>query len=218
MFDILVVSDVMCPWCFVGKRKLEGALALLGQTQARVQWRPFQLDPTIPPGGVDRRQYLQAKFGSGARAGALYSNIKKAGEEVGIAFDFDAIKISPNTLDAHRLISWAAAEGRQDAAVERLFADYFLAGRDIGDHQVLAEAAEAAGMDGARVKERLAGDEDRETVAHQVADAARAGIRGVPTFIFDGRYALSGAQASETLAEVARQVIAEKAEEKTASS
>ncbi|MGD9869365.1 MAG: DsbA family oxidoreductase, partial [Hyphomicrobiales bacterium] len=138
--DIDVVSDVMCPWCYIGKRRLEHALALVPEIQADVRWRPFQLDPTIPAEGMNRQDYLDRKFGPGG-AGKIYKQIELAGEAEGIPFRFDRIARSPNTLDCHRLIRWAAHDGFQDAVVDRLFELFFLEGADIGDRAVLVETA-----------------------------------------------------------------------------
>ncbi|ALA18856.1 MULTISPECIES: DsbA family oxidoreductase [unclassified Chelatococcus] len=203
-----VVSDVVCPWCFIGKRRLAAALAQRADVAVTVNWRPFQLDPTIPSGGIDRKEYLRRKFGDDERIAALHDNVRAAAADTGIAFRFEAIERSPNTLDAHRLIRWAQPLGRQDAVVERLFSDYFLAGRDIGDHVVLTEAAASGGLDPAEVAARLATEEDKDAVREEIATAARLGISGVPFFIFDGRYGVSGAQAPETLVEVIDKTLA----------
>ena len=136
-----IVSDAVCPWCYVGKRRLEAALAGSGDANVAVQWRPFQLDPTIPSEGLDRQAYMRAKFRDDARLAEVHQRLKALGAEVGIKFDFAAIKRSPNTLDAHRLIRWAGEAGVQDAVVERLFSAYFERGEDIGDRDVLARIA-----------------------------------------------------------------------------
>lgn len=203
-----VVSDVICPWCFIGKRRLAAALAQRPDVAVTVNWRPFQLDPTIPDGGIDRKDYLRRKFGDDERIAALHDNVRAAAADTDIAFRFEAIERSPNTLDAHRLIRWAQPLGRQDEIVERLFSDYFLAGRDIGAHAVLAEAAASGGLDPTDVAARLATEEDKEAVRDEIATAARLGISGVPFFIFDGRYGVSGAQAPETLVEVIDKTLA----------
>jgi predicted DsbA family dithiol-disulfide isomerase len=195
-----VVSDVVCPWCFIGKRRLEKAIALSGVPVA-VRWHPFQLDPTIPAEGKSRRAYLEAKFGTAERIAELHRNVAAAGAAEGIDFAFDRIMVSPNTLAAHRVIHWAAEDGRQEAVVEALFCAYFLEGRNIGDHAVLTEIAEKAGMDRARVETRLASDEDRREVASEIYSAQKIGVTGVPTFIIASRYGVVGAQAPETLAQ-----------------
>lgn len=199
--SIDVVSDVVCPWCFIGKRRLDKARALRPDVPVAVNWRPFQLDATIPPGGIERRVYLERKFGSAERIAGIYARVAEAGAEEGIAFRFDRIERSPNTLDAHRLIRWAQGAGAQEAVVDRLFDFYFLDGRDIGDPVVLAAAAEQAGMDGGQVADQLSGDADRQAVVDDISAAARLGISGVPYFIFAGRFGVSGAQPAEALAE-----------------
>lgn len=198
--QIDVISDVVCPWCFVGKRRLEQAIAD-SAVPVRLTWRPFQLDPTIPPEGKSRREYLENKFGTAERIKALHDNLAAMGAAEGIDFAFDRIEVSPNTLAAHRLIRWAGEEGRQDEIVEALFTAYFLEGRDIGDRAVLAEIAATAGMDHERVAERLASDEDRAEVQGAILQAQQIGVTGVPTFILNGRYALVGAQPAAEIAQ-----------------
>ncbi len=216
-----VVSDVVCPWCFIGKQRLEKAIAL-SDAPVAVRWHPFQLDPTIPPEGKSRREYLEGKFGSAERIAELHRNIAAAGASEGIDFAFDKIEVSPNTLDAHRLIRWAEEDGqgngKQEAVVDALFRAYFLEGRDIGDHAVLAEIAEAAGMDRARVAARLTTDEDRHEVAAEIASAQRIGVTGVPTFIIASRYGVVGAQAPATLAQAFAEAAKAAAEEELAAS
>ncbi len=194
-----VVSDVVCPWCYVGKRRLEAALRAAGEVEVR--WRPFQLDATIPAQGLDRQAYMRAKFGDGPRLAEAHARLKTLGEEVGVAFDFAAIRRSPNTLDAHRLIRFAGEAGAADAVVERLFSDYFVQGRDIGDRAVLIEAARACGLDGEAVAARLASGEGSNEVRAEIETAQRDGVQGVPFFIFASKYAVSGAQSEEVLAQ-----------------
>jgi predicted DsbA family dithiol-disulfide isomerase len=196
-----VVSDVVCPWCFIGKRRLASALGLRPGMTTEVSWRPFQLDATIPAGGIPRRDYLARKFGSDERIAALYGRIADAGRSEGIDFRFDRIERQPNTLDAHRLIRWAYAAGVQDVLVERLFALFFLEGRDIGDHDVLAQAAQEAGLDGDDIRHNLSCGIDRQAVQEEIASATKLGIAGVPCFIFDARVGVSGAQPPQVLAE-----------------
>lgn len=205
-----VVSDAVCPWCWIGKRNLEAALASLPDIEAEVHWRPYQLDPTIPPGGVDRRAYVARKFGG--REDEIYARIGQAGREVGLDFRFDRIARSPNTLDAHRLIRWSWSAGRQDAIVERLFAAFFDQGLDIGDRDVLVACAEEAGMDGAIVRGLLAGDADAEAVRAEVEQAREGGVTGVPFFIVDGRMGVPGAQPPERIAHVVRRALERPAE------
>lgn len=194
-----IISDVVCPWCYVGKRKLEAALALKADVPVELRWRPYQLDPTIPPGGLPRREYMAKKFGSTERLAEIYERIESVGRETNIAFAFDKMERSPNTLDAHRLIRWAASAGVQDAVVQRLFTAFFEEGADIGDHAVLLRVAGDCGMDAALVSELLAGEADKDAVRDEITQAQRLGINGVPFFIIGGRYAVSGAQSAEVL-------------------
>lgn len=209
-----VVSDVVCPWCFVGSRRLEKALDALPEIVADVRWRPFQLDPTIPDGGLERQAYMIAKFGSRERIDAAHAHLEELGADEGIAFDFGAIAVAPNTLDAHRLVRWAAQAGpdAQSRIVQRLFSLYFEEGADIGDPLVLIEAARAEGMDASIVEALLPADADKEGVRQEIETAGQLGIRGVPCFIIDGKYAVMGAQSADVLADAIR-----KAAEATAS-
>lgn len=188
-----VVSDVVCPWCYIGKRRLEAATDR-ESGQVDVHWRPFQLDPTIPPAGLDRAAYLQAKFNDPGRVREIHERLTAAGQAVDIAFDFDRIARAPNTLDAHRLIRWAASGARQGDVVEALFQAYFVEGRDIGDPRVLIRIGVACGMDETQVHRLLTSGTDIAEVRDEIATAARLGVSGVPFFIFAGRYAMGGAQ------------------------
>lgn len=200
--QIDVVSDTVCPWCYIGKRRLARALELRPEIEFDVQWRPYRLDPDVPREGVDRRAYMQAKFGNGPQMQAMGEALKAEGAKEGIAFAFDSIERRPDTLDSHRLIRWAAAAGVQDAVVERLFAAYFLEGRDIGDPGVLEFLAADAGMDSLQVAEMLADDTDRAAVEREARLAGEMGITGVPTFIFNSRFVISGAREPELLVRV----------------
>ncbi|MGI9366422.1 MAG: DsbA family oxidoreductase [Rhizobiaceae bacterium] len=202
-----VVSDVMCPWCYIGKRRLEQALEQLDDVDVEVRWRPFQLDPTLPPEGRDRREYLETKFGGPERADEIYGRIRSSGLDEGLEFDFDAIAVSPNTIDAHRVIRWASNEGQdvQDKLVERLFKDFFMDGAHIGKHDVLVDAAEHAGMDASVVSALLATDKDRDEVVQEIAVAQKMGVTGVPCFIVDNKYAVMGAQPAEQIAGAIKQ-------------
>ena len=205
------VSDVVCPWCYLGKRRLARAVDLVPEIQVIVHWRPFRLDPTIPPEGVAREDYLTAKFGSVEAIGESHRQLTERGRAEGIIYNFDRITRSPNTVDAHRLVRWAAAEGIQDDMVERLFAAYFSEGLDIGDPGVLADLAVDVGLDGDTVAGRLTGDEDRELVVAEIENAYRIGVSGVPTFIVDRRLAVTGAHPAEVLVEAIEQVVADRA-------
>ena len=194
-----IFSDPICPWCFIGKRRLERALAARPDLEIEVHWRAFQLNPEMPAEGMDRQIYLELKFGGPAAAQRIYDTIAEAGASERIPFDFGAIRRTPNTVNAHRLIRRAGPEGKQDAVVEALFARYFLAGEDIGDSAALIEVAEAAGLASAGLEAFLAGSEESEAVRDEDSLARRTGIQGVPTFIFANRYALSGAHEPEVL-------------------
>ncbi|MBX3597178.1 MAG: DsbA family protein [Rhizobiaceae bacterium] len=211
--QIDVVSDVVCPWCFVGKRRLESALAAAPEIEATVRWRPYQLDPTIPQEGLDRRDYMISKFGSEDRIKQIHANIVSLGAAEGISFDFDAIKMAPNTLDAHRVIRWAASNGSevQNRLVNILFSAYFEQGQNIGDRTILLEAAQLAGMDVSVVETLLPSDADIEAVQTEIATASRMGITGVPCFLLENKYAVMGAQDASVLTDAIRQVAQEKA-------
>ncbi len=196
-----VVSDLVCPWCFLGMKRLQRALSLLPGINAEVRWRPFQLDPTIPPQGMDRKTYMLNKFGDPARIEATHLRLEQLGAEEGIDFKFAAIKISPNTLDAHRVIRWAMNPGFQNEVAAALFARYFERGENIGAREVLVEVAAEAGMDRSVVETLLATDAEVSDVREEIETAGRMGITGVPCFIIAGQYALMGAQPAETLAD-----------------
>jgi predicted DsbA family dithiol-disulfide isomerase len=192
-----IVSDVICPWCFIGKRRLEKALSLRSDLAVDVTWRPFQLNPDMPPEGMERKAYVTAKFGGGGHADRIYANVAEVGESIGIPFAFDRIRRTPNTRDAHRLIRWAAAQGRADPVVEGLFRAYFIDGRDIGDRATLAEMAGAAGLEASEAGRWLDGTADIGPVLAEDRGARRLGINAVPCFIFERHYAVSGAQEPE---------------------
>jgi predicted DsbA family dithiol-disulfide isomerase len=200
--QIDIVSDTVCPWCFIGKRRIGRAMAMRPDVKFDVFWRPYRLDPTIPREGVDRRAYLKAKFGDSPRTSAMGDAIRAEGEGEGIAFAFDKIAKSPNTLDSHRLVRWSASAGVQDDMVERLFRAYFIEGRDVGDPAVLSAIASEAGMDGDLVATLLAGDADLAAVEREAGLANEMGISGVPTFIFDSKFMISGAREAELLVRV----------------
>lgn len=206
--NVDIVSDVMCPWCYVGQKRLEKAMDQVPEVDIDIHWRPFQLDPTLPPEGKDRRQYLSEKFGGDQRALEIYQAIKDAGRAEGIPFNFEAIEVSPNTLDAHRLIRWAssAGDGVQNRLARRLFQLYFEEGANVGDHRVLIKAAADCGMDSAIVESLLATDSDREAVENEIATANQMGVSGVPCFLIEGKYAVMGAQDADTLANAFRQI------------
>lgn len=191
-----ILSDPICPWCYIGKASLDRALETAGNP-FDLRWRPFQLNPDMPPEGMDRRAYLEAKFGGPDGAARTYARIAQAAADAGLDLDFARIARTPNTLDAHRLIEWARAEGCQTRVVAELFRRYFRAGEDISAPDTLADAAAAAGMDPGVVRRLLAGDNDRERVREEDAAARAMGVSGVPTFILGGRYVVTGAQPPE---------------------
>jgi len=195
-----VVSDVMCPWCFIGKRRLEAALRAVPQLDVLVRWHPFQLDATLPKTGKDRQKYLSDKFGGMERADAFYSQIRAAGQEEGIDFAFEKITLSPNTLDCHRLILWSRDDDLQDEVVERLFKAYFLEGQDLTKAETLVRISEEAGMQSDLVEQLLETETDLDKVTAQIENAQNSGITGVPCFIIDGRFVLAGAEKAETIA------------------
>ena len=204
-----IFSDSICPWCFIGKRRLEQALAQRPQAAAQVRWRAFQLNPEMPAEGMDRQLYLSSKFDGQGNAELVYSRIRKTGLEEDIAFNFQAIERTPNTVRSHRLIRFGAAEGRQGEIVQALFDAYFFDGRDIGDEEVLIDVAEDAGLDAAAAREFFASDEMTAEVLSEDMAARRAGINGVPCFIFNGRNVLAGAQPPEVLVRMIDLALAE---------
>lgn len=207
MPDILpidVVSDVVCPWCYVGKKRLEAALALVPEVQTEIRWRPYQLDPTIPPQGVPRRAYMENKFGSLDKIKPVHDKLTEMGRELGIDFDFAGIEVSPNTLDAHRLIRWAFGD-KQDAMVEALFRAFFVDAQNLADPDTLADIAAYCGFPRDEVRAALDTDADIESVQGEIAAAQNLGIQGVPFFIFGQKYAVSGAESPAHLAAAIRQ-------------
>lgn len=205
--SIDVISDVICPWCFLGKRRLDKAIALLAGVKIEVNWRPFFLDPTIPAEGMSRRTYLENKFGT-ERLKTIHDPLIAAGKADGVPYAFDKITRTPNTMDAHRLIRWSHASGKQHDVSERLFMAYFNGGLDIGDRTMLAKIAGEAGIDGSDVSTKLDSDADVAAVNAEVEHAYRMGVTGVPCFIFAQKQGLMGAQPAEVLAEAINQFAA----------
>lgn len=211
-FIIDVVSDVICPWCFLGKRRLDAALARLDDIDVFVRWRPFMLDATIPPEGLNRQDDMLAKFGP-ERLKTIHDPLIAAGEELGVPYNFDAITRTPNTLDAHRLIRWAHTVERQHETAERLFMAYWSEGQDVSDRDVLARCAGEVGINAAQIRELLDTAQDVEETRAEIAHATNIGVTGVPTFILGQSYALVGAQSPEVLADAIGRVAKELAEE-----
>lgn len=207
--SIDIVSDVVCPWCFIGKRRLEKALTLTPDTEVDISWRPYQLAPELPSEGLPRRDYMIGKFGSAERVDQIHQRLKGVGAEEGIAFAFDRIEVAPNTMNAHRLILWARAGGRQGDVVESLFRAFFIDGRNLADNAVLIEIGSANGLDPALLTELFSSDSDIERTRREIASAQRIGVTGVPFFIIAGKYGIAGAEAPETIAGAIRQAASE---------
>jgi predicted DsbA family dithiol-disulfide isomerase len=197
--QIEVVFDLVCPWCYLGTHRLQRTLRARPDLAADVRWRPFLLNPDIAPGGVPRQDYLLRKFGGEDRAKRLHNTITELGRSEGLSFAFDRIRRIPPSLDAHRLVRIADAQGLADAAVQRLFDAYFGEGLDIGDHAVLGALAASIGMDGPATRRALAGTQETEAVHADNLRAHRLGINGVPCFVVQGRHAIAGAQEPEVL-------------------
>lgn len=197
MTKLDIISDPICPWCYIGKTKLDRALEKHPDHDLVIEWHPFQLNPTMPAEGMDRREYLEAKFGGKEGAIRTYGAIAQAAEDAGIDIDFEGIKRTPSTLNAHRLLHWAAVEGHQNAVVDRLFTAYFKEGQDISDVDLLVSIASDAGMDGEMVRRLLNGDQDAKEVQERDASARERGISGVPCFIIGKHYVVQGAQPTE---------------------
>ena len=204
-----VIVDVVCPWCFLGKRRLDTAIAELDDLDIEVRYRPFQLDPTIPQEGIEREEYIIGKFGSADALDEAHARLFSLGADVGITYAFDLIEKSPNTLDAHRLIRWAAAEGLGDPMLERLFSLFFEEGADLTKAETLIAAAEEVGLDEDEVAMRLEDGVDLDAVKADIAHAGRMGITGVPTIIVENKFAISGAQTSEVLVDALRRIASE---------
>ncbi|WP_457583142.1 DsbA family oxidoreductase [Ensifer canadensis] len=212
--SIDIVSDVVCPWCYLGKARLDQAIVNVGsEVQVAVQWRPYQLNPDLPSEGVDHKQHLAAKLGGQAAVDKAHETLSALGNADGIAFDFDAVKISPNTLDAHRLIRWAATNGEaaQSAVVSLLFKANFEEGRNVGDQAVLLDIATEAGLDRPVIAALLNSDADKDAVKEEIGMAREMGVTGVPCFIIDGQYAVMGAQSVDVLSNALREIAQMKA-------
>lgn len=195
-----IISDPVCPWCYIGKTLLDRALSERPGHPFTLAWHPFQLNPDMPPEGMDRRSYLEARFGGRDGAVRALAPVLERAEAAGLTLDFEAMQRMPNTLDAHRLIHWAgiegAAEGTQDRVAMALFRACFEEGRDIGSHDVLSDIADSAGMDAAVVRRLLAGDADADTIRARDSQIRGIGISAVPTFIVGGKHAVPGCQDS----------------------
>lgn len=204
-----ILSDTICPWCYIGKRRLEAALSSAGSSViADVRWHPFQLNPDMPPGGMSRKRYIAIKFGGAERGRTIYQNIANVARSSGLEIDFDRILRTPNTLNSHRLLAHAERAGLQNEVVERLFAAYFLEGRDIGSLEVLTEVGEAAGLDRSATERFLLSDADHAEVVESDAHAREAGTSGVPHFVINGKLAVAGAQEPQVFRNVFAVILA----------
>ncbi len=197
MIKLDIISDPICPWCYIGKANLDRALERHPEHSFEIEWHPFQLNPDMPPDGMDRREYLEAKFGGREAAIQTYARIAEAGEAAGLAIDFGAIKTTPNTIDAHRLVHWSGLDGRQTAVVSALFKAYFDEGRDIGDREVLLDIAAATGLDRAVTGRLIGSDADIDDIKARDRNARERGVSGVPTFVVANQHVVVGAQPPE---------------------
>lgn len=197
-----IMSDPICPWCYIGKAHLDRALQDHPNHPFAIEWHPFQLNPEMPREGMDRRAYLEGKFGGKEGAVKAYAPVVEHAEKAGLNINFEAMQRTPNTLDAHRLIHWAGIEGRQTAAVSALFKAYFVDARDIGDAEVLADIADSIEMDAAVVARLLKSDVDAQDIRDRDAHSRKMGVNSVPTFIIANAHAVPGAQPPELWAQV----------------
>ena len=204
-----IMSDPICPWCYIGKTHLDKALAEVPDHPFVIEWHPFQLNPDMPDEGMDRREYLERKFGGKDGAVRAYAPVVEHAENAGLNIDFEGMKRTPNTLDAHRLIHWAGIEGKQDAVVDALFNAYFVEARDIGDHEVLADVADSVGMDAAVVLKLLQSDADREDIRNRDSHSREMGVNSVPTYIVANQHAVPGAQPPELWAKVIAEIMSQ---------
>ena len=202
MIRLDIFSDPVCPWCLIGKANLDRALEARGDHPFEVEWHPFQLNPDMAPGGMDRAEYLAAKFGGGARVAQMEARVVEAARAAGVEIDFARVPRIPNTLDAHRLIHWAGLEGRQTPMKSALLRAYWREGRDIGDRETLADIAGATGLDRVVAARLLASDADRDAIMARDAHARQRGVNAVPTFVIANQHVVSGAQPPEVWAQV----------------
>lgn len=207
MVKLVIFSDPICPWCYIGKARLDRALEARPLHPFEVEWHPFMLNPDMPPGGLDRRAYLEAKFGGKQGAVQAYMPVVEEAARSGLTLNLDAIARTPSTLDAHRLIHWAGLEGRQTPVVSALFRAYFVEGRDIGAHAVLIEIAQTMGMDAAMVARLLASGADADDIRARDADARARGVRAVPTFVVATSHVVPGAQPTELWLDVIDELV-----------
>ena len=209
MVKLDIISDPICPWCYIGKTNLDAALLQFPDHPFTIEWHPFQLNPDMPAGGMDRRAYLEGKFGGKEGAVKAYAPVVENAKKAGAVINFDAMKVTPNTIDAHRLIHWAGIEQRQSFVVDLLFKAYFVEGRDIGAHEVLADIADTAEMDAGMVARLLATDEDTQMLRDRDAHSRKMGVNSVPTFIVANQHAVPGAQPAATWVQIITDIAAQ---------
>ena len=209
MVKLDIISDPICPWCYIGKANLDAALAQFVDHPFTIEWHPFQLNPDMPAGGMDRKTYLETKFGGKAAAAKAYAPVVAHAEKAGLTINFEAMQVTPNTIDAHRLIHWAGNEARQLLVVDLLFKAYFVEGRDIGSHEVLADIADMAEMDAALITRLLASDADTADIRARDAHSRDMGISAVPTFVVANQHAVPGAQPTDLWVKIISDIIAQ---------
>ncbi|MBY6055240.1 DsbA family oxidoreductase [Leisingera daeponensis] len=202
-----ILSDPICPWCYIGKTHLDKALAEVPDHPFVIEWHPFQLNPDMPREGMDRREYLERKFGGKEGAVKAYAPVVEHAEKAGLTINFEAMQRTPNTLDAHRLIHWAGIEGKQTQVVDALFQAYFVDAKDIGDHAVLAEIAQEADMEADVAARLLEGDSDVQEIRDRDAHSRKMGVSSVPTFIVANQHAVPGAQPPELWKQVIEDIL-----------
>lgn len=204
-----VYADVVCPWCYIGEHRLERALTLRPELRVERRWRPYQLQPGMPAGGITWEEFVRTRFGGAERARGMFAQVAAAGAQDGVRFDWERVATAPNTVDAHRLILWAAEQGREWAMADALFRGYFTEGRDLNAEDDLAALAAEAGLDPEAARGHLRGDAGRDEVLRSQDTAAELGISGVPFFVIEDRYGISGAQPVELFLRALDQVAAE---------
>jgi len=208
-----IISDTVCPWCFIGKRRFDRALAERPDLEVTIEWRPYQLNPDMPAEGMEQEEYIASKFGTEEEAREILDSVQLVGESEALPFALDLIERTPNTIDSHRLIRWSHSIGVQNTVVEKLFERHFMEGADIGDPEVLLEVADEVGLDYDLVADLLSGDKDVDTVQEENKKYQEMGVTGVPCFIIDQKYVVMGAQETETFLQMFEQVMAREDEE-----
>ncbi len=212
MIKLDILSDPICPWCYIGKAHLDRALAARPDHPFTIEWHPFQLNPDMPSEGMDRRAYLEGKFGGKEGAVKAYAPVMEHAENAGLSIDFEGMQRTPNTINAHRLIHWAGIEQKQNAAVDALFEAYFVQARDISEIDILADIADSIGMDAAVIRKLLQSDADKEEIAQRDAHSRKMGVTSVPTFIVAQQHAVPGAQPPELWEKVIDELITQTSE------